>query len=123
MPLDRKITITQRRFEMRDESGESDAEIVATYRVFATVLPKSQLQTATEGGQLTARNRNYRIRYISALATVRPSLLTVDAGEINQVIQDVFEPIIYACTNKYEDTGRNGEVRRRWMVLECTYNR
>ena len=123
MPLDRKITITQRRFEVRDESGETEANIVATYRVYATLFPKSQLQTATEGGQLTARNRSYRIRFIRALESVRPSLLTVDAGEINQPFDDVFEPIIYACTNKYEDTGRNGEIRRRWMVLECTYTR
>lgn len=123
MPLDRRITITQYVSEPRDEHGETDRVIVATYRVYATVYPKSQLQQALELGQVTSRNRNYRIRYIRALDVVRPSLLTVDAGEIDEVIEGSFEPLIYFCSNKYEDTGRNGDIRRRWMVLECTYFR
>ena len=67
MPLDRRITITQYVTEPRDESGETERIVVATYRVYATVFPKSQLQTALEEGQITHRNRNYRIRYIRAL--------------------------------------------------------
>ena len=125
MPLDRKITITRKLFNntIDDETGETEEVVISTHRVYATVMPKSQLQTAEEGGQLTARNRSYRIRFISALETVRPTELFIDAGEITQVRVGMFEPIIYKATNLYEDTGRNGEVRRRWMVLECTYTR
>ena len=123
MPLDRKITIEYRLFATNDESGEADQIVQATYRVYATVFPKSQQETVDEGGQLTSRNRDYRIRFIKALENVRPTELYVDAGEITEVRVGVFEPIIYVGTNLREDTGRNGEVRRRWMVLNCTYTR
>ena len=123
MPLDRKITIQHKLESVRDEHGESSDMVVGTYRMFATLMPKSQLETATEGGQLTARNRNYRIRFIKALENVRPADLFINAGEMAEVQQGVFESVIYKGTNLYEDTGRNGEVRRRWMVLECTYTR
>ena len=50
MPLDRRITITQYVSEPRDEHGETDRVIVATYRVYATVYPKSQLATGVGVG-------------------------------------------------------------------------
>ena len=123
MPLDRRITIEHKLDTVRDEHGESTLATIATYSLYATVMPKSQAEQAEEGGTFTARNRDYRIRYHSALAAIRPSDLFIDAGETAEVMQGVFEKIIYKGTNIYEDTGRNGEVRRRWMVLQCTYTR
>ena len=123
MALDRKIRISYPTPGSRDEHGDFIPGPIESIDVWATVFPLSQQDTFEQGGVLTARNRRWRIRFWPALVGVGASALTVYEGEDVTLGDGTMESIVYVLNNIYEDTGRDGEVRRRWHVLEGTWTR
>ena len=118
MPLDRRLTITYTGPGHRNEFGEFVPATPEVWDVWASVDPLSQRTIFEEGGAADDRRRRWRIRFLPGILAVQANLVTIFEGEHVDTIDGPDTPVIYRAHNIYEDTGRNLEVRRRWMVVE-----
>ena len=111
MPLDRRITITIIGEGMRNEYGEFVPGATTNHRVWATTFDKSLEDIEGEGGVRNERRRDWRIRWDSRF-------LVDDLTRIE--VQDGADA--YNVLQMNEDTGRFGEVRRRWLVIQGVFS-
>ena len=107
MPIDRLIVVAVSATGARDEHGEYIDGDVTAYRVWAERKDRSQEDKQTEGGSLDETRRNWRIRWVKAIADMPVSMVAVtDDG------------LAFNVLNMVEITGRRGELRRRWLEIE-----
>ena len=118
MPLDRRLTITYTGPGHRNQFGEFVPAVPEVWNVWASVDPLRQRTIFEEGGASDDRRRHWRIRFLPGILAVQANLVTIFEGEHVDTADMANAPIIYRAYNIYEDTGRNMEVRRRWMVVE-----
>ena len=118
MPLDRRLTITYTGPGTRNAYGEFVPATPTVWNVWASVDPLRQQTIFDEGGTANDRRRHWRIRFLPGLLAVRANLVTIDEGETVDTVDMPDTPVLYRAYNIYEDTGRNMEVRRRWMIVE-----
>ena len=107
MPADRLITVNLTVEGMRNQYGEYVEGEVTPIRTWATRMDKSQEDIESEGGSLNSTRRDWRIRWLAALDAAPISMVSVvDGGQTFDVL------------NVIEDTGRNGDFRRRWLMIQ-----
>ena len=111
MPVDRLVFIAVRGQGDFDNAGvfQPDPNPLLL-RKWATPVDLSVDRTLERGGVRGDATHVYRVRWTSALARARLSMLT---------LWDEYE-FSYTVTNVNEQTGRDGRTRRRWLELECT---
>ena len=120
MPLDRRISVKRVRTG-RDEHGEAVEKVLLDTSVWADVVDPDLETIAQEGrGTSAVIRRNYRVRWRSDLAQAIPSEITVKDGTVapDGVTADGTVDVVFTCLNVREDTGRMGDTRRRWLILE-----
>ena len=107
MPADRLITVNLTGEGMRNQYGEYVEGEVTPIRTWATRMDKTQEDIEQEGGSRNETRRDWRIRWFAALDAAPVSLVSVvDGGQTFNVL------------NVIEDTGRNGDFRRRWLMIQ-----
>ena len=107
MPLDRRITVIIEEPGHRNMYGEYIDGIEVLIPVWATRMDKSQEDIESEGGTRNSIRRDWGIRWFAALDASEVSLVSVDDGGL-----------IFNVLNVIEDTGRNGDYRQRWMLIQ-----
>ena len=104
MALDRRITVTVREPSTRDDHGEDVLGAAVDYPTWATVYDRSLEDIEGEGGTRNERRRDWRIRWDSRFIV----------GDLTRIdVQDGADAFNVLQMN--EDTGRFGEIRRRWL--------
>ena len=111
MPTDRIVTVQLQSPGTYNDAGAFIPGVETDYRRWATLVDTSverQLR-AGQGGSRAEESALYRVRYFRALAgaNVRTTFLTEDDGDR------------YRVTRITEQTGRDGNQRRRWLELDC----
>ena len=110
MPADRRITITVTAEGMRNIHGEYQEGSTTAIQVWATRRDLSQQDIIEAGGQRDETRRDWQIRWDSRIAVTPVSRLeVVDGGQT------------FNALNVIEDTGRNGDFRRRWLRIQGVY--
>lgn len=110
MPADRLITVNVTGEGMRNQYGEFVPGQTVAIRTWATVFDRSLEDIEGEGGTRSERRRDWRVRWDSRF--IVDDLTRVD-------ITDGADA--YNVLQMNEDTGRFGEVRRRWLVIQGVY--
>ena len=110
MPTDRVITIQVQELGDYNPAGVYQDGPSVDYTVWASLLDTSVTRVLEAGGARGDVDRAYRVRWFSALAVSRPSFV---------VITD-HDGLRYTVTAIEEQTGRNAQIRRRWLELECS---
>ena len=108
---DRLITINLQDLGVHNQAGIYVVGTDNLHRRWATLVDTSVDRTFRlgQGGSRAEETALYRVRYFRALAgaDVRITFLTEDDGDR------------YRVTNITEVTGRDGNIRRRWLELDC----
>ena len=110
MPLDRPITIGVRGPDDFNQAGQLVPGVLVEYPVFATALDISVQRVLETGGARLDSDRVFRVRYFEELA-----LAPVTSIELTDELA-----LSYTVTNVSEYVGRFGDLRRRWLDLECS---
>ena len=111
MALDRRITVTIREPSTRDEHGEDVLGTPTHYPTWATTFDKSLEDIEGEGGVRNERRRDWRIRWDSRFIVDDLTRIEIRDGADG-----------YNVLQMNEDTGRFGEVRRRWLVIQGIFS-
>ena len=109
MPTDRLVTINLQAIGDHNAAGIYIPGADMRQRRWATLIDTSVERLIRIGGARAEETALYRIRYYKALAgaDVRLTFLTEDDGDR------------YRVATITEVTGRDGNVRRRWLELDC----
>ena len=109
MPTDRIVTINIQGGGTYDDAGVYQRGVDRLLRRWATLIDTSLERRFAIGGTIEYKNVLYRVRYFQDLADadIRITFLYDDAG------------IIYTLNTITEVTGRDGNIRRRWLELDC----
>lgn len=109
MPTDRLVTLNLQAIGDYNAAGIYIPGADMKYRRWATLVDTSIERLLRVGGARAEETALYRVRYFKELAgaDVRITYLTEDDGDRYRV---------GAIT---EATGRDGNVRRRWLELDC----
>ena len=110
MPLDRPITIGIRGPSDTNAAGQFVPGALTDYPVFATALDISVQRVLETGGARLDSDRVFRVRWFEELALAPVTSLEL-ADEL---------ALQYRVTNVSEYVGRFGDLRRRWLDLECS---
>ena len=110
MPLDRPITITIRGPDDFNQAGQFVPGEAVEYPLFATAVDISVERLLMTGGARLDADHVFRVRWFEELAI---------APVTSVAVVDDFG-LSYTVTNVGEYVGRFGEMRRRFMDLECT---
>ena len=110
MPLDRPITIGIRGPDDTNAAGQFVPGVVEPYPVFATAIDISVQRNLEVGGARLEADRIFRVRWFEELA-----LAPVTSIELTDELA-----LSYRVTNVSEYVGRFGDLRRRWLDIECT---
>ena len=110
MPLDRPIVIGVRGPDDFNAAGQHVPGAVELYPVFATALDISVQRVLETGGARLDSDRVFRIRWFLEAATA-----PVTSIELTDELA-----LSYRVTTVSEYVGRFGDLRRRWLDLECT---
>ena len=110
MPLDRPITIGIRGPDDTNAAGQFVPGAVELYPVFATALDISVQRVLETGGARLDSDRVFRVRWFLEAATA-----PVTSIELTDELA-----LAYTVTNVSEYVGRFGDLRRRWLDIECT---
>ena len=112
MPIDRQIIVRVSETGMRDQNGEYVPGDFADHRVWATRLDQTLEDIVDTGGTRTTGARDWRIRWRSDIASISDLTLV-------EVRDDAH---VYNVENLIEDTGRNGQTRRRWLRIQGVFS-
>ena len=109
MPTDRIVTINIQAAGDYNDAGVFVPGADVLHRRWATLIDNSLERQLMGGGTRATDNVLYRTRYFAALAAadIRTTFLSEDNGP-RYIINEITEV-----------TGRDGNVRRRWLELEC----
>ena len=110
MALDRRITLAIQSAGHRNDFDEFIPGAIVNYPVWAEYRPQDLERIATTGGILVVTYANWRVRYFGTLIEAAEDLTRIN------VIDEFGES--FTTRNIYEDTGRNGQSRRRFIVIE-----
>ena len=112
MPVDRIITITITREGMRNEFGEFVPGAATDHTVWASRFDASLTDLAESGGSRDETQRDWRIRYRADVAAIS------DLTKL-EIIDD---EVTFNVLNMIEETGRDGNTRRRWLRISGVYS-
>ena len=111
MPTDRMVTVNIQSLGVYNAAGIYIAGADNLNRRWATLIDTSVDRTLHlgQGGSRAEETALYRVRYFKELASadVRITFLTEDDGDR------------YRVTRITEQTGRDGNTRRRWLEIDC----
>ena len=109
MPTDRMVTINIQEFGTYNAAGNYQDGADGLHRRWVTLVDTSLERQIIPGGARAEADAVYRTRYFRALAEadIRITYLIEDDGDR------------YSIESIKEVTGRDGNVRRRWLELEC----
>ena len=110
MPLDRPITIGVRGEDGFNQAGQFVPGAVTEYPIFATAIDISVERVLMTGGARLDSDRVFRVRWFEELA-----LAPVTSVSVTDELA-----LSYTVTNVSEYVGRYGDLRRRWLDIECT---
>ena len=110
MPLDRPITIGIRGPDDFNDAGQHVPGVVVEYPAWATPIDISVQRNLEAGGARLASDRVLRVRWFEELA-----LAPVTSIELTDELA-----LAYTVTKVSEYVGRFGEIRRRWLDIECS---
>ena len=110
MPLDRPITIGVRGEDDFNQAGQLVPGETVNYPVFATAIDISVERVLMTGGARLDSDRVFRVRWFEELA-----LAPVTSVSVTDELA-----LSYTVTNVSEYVGRYGDLRRRWLDIECT---
>ena len=110
MPLDRPITVGIRGPDDFNQAGQFVPGETVNYPVFATAIDISVERVLMTGGARLDSDRVFRVRWFEELA-----LAPVTSIELTDELA-----LAYTVTNVSEYVGRYGDLRRRWLDIECT---
>ena len=107
MPVDRIITVRLTSEGMRNEFGEFVPGAAVDHRVWASRFDASLTDLAESGGSRDETQRDWRIRYRADVAAIS------DLTKL-EIIDD---EVTFNVLNMIEETGRDGNTRRRWLRI------
>ena len=110
MPLDRPITVGIRGPDSFNQAGQFVPGEIEEYPVFATALDISVERILSTGGARLDADRVFRVRWFEELAIAAVTSVSV-TDELG---------LTYTVTSVEEYVGRFGDLRRRWLDLECS---
>ena len=114
MPLDRPIVVGIRGMDDYNDAGQFVPGAVTQYTAGATPVEISTLRNldgpARGGGARLQADRFFRVRWFPELAVAPPTSVSV-TDELG---------LSYTVTRIEEFVGRYGDVRHRWLDLDCT---
>ena len=110
MPLDRPITVGIPSPGDFNDMGIYEPGAVVDYPVFATALDISVLRQLESGGARLDSDRVFRVRWFRELAVAPVTGLAL-TDEL---------ALTYTVTRVEEYVGRFGDIRRRWLDIECS---
>ena len=110
MPLDRPITIGIRGPDDTNAAGQHVPGVVEPYGIFATAIDISVTRNLETGGARLEADRVFRVRWFEELA-----LAPVTSIELTDELA-----LKYTITNVAEFVGKFGDLRRRWLDIECS---
>ena len=109
MPLDRRITLQIFGEGDYDEAGRFQEGVQVDHHVWATLLDTSLTRTLGQSGARGEEDAIYRVRYFAELAALPFARVKVQEADGD----------LYLVQKISEATGRFGDLRRRWLELEC----
>ena len=110
MALDRPVVVGIRGMDDYNDAGQFVPGVPVLYPVFATAIDISVARTLETGGARLDSDRVFRVRWFEELA-----LAPVTSIELTDELA-----LSYTVTNVSEYVGRFGDMRRRWLDLECS---
>ena len=110
MPLDRPIVVGIRGPDDTNDAGQFVAGVRIDYPVFATAIDISVGRILETGGARLDSDRVFRIRWFLEAATAPVTSI--------ELIDEL--ALEYTVTNVSEYVGKYGDMRRRWLDIECS---
>ena len=110
MPFDRRITVQIRGPSYRDDQDRFVPGAPVDYHVWAEYRPQDLIRIAQVGGIATVTHANWRFRFFSEAIEASADLSSL------KVIDEFGES--FTVQNLYEDTGRDDDQRRRYIIAE-----
>ena len=109
MGFDRRITLAIRGAGRRNDHDEYIPGPLTNYPVWAELRPVDLERVVQTGGILTLVYGEWRVRYLQALMDAASDLTRVMVVEAAEA---------FTVRNVIEDTGRNGQDRRKYIIIE-----